>query len=61
MNNFNLQNFFVETLKALKPYYIFEYIYPQSKNSVKSKYFKNKIYFIPQDIRQISPDYYKKK
>ena len=61
MNNFNCQTFAGEAIKILKPYFNFENITPRQKDLAVSKNFKNKIYFVPESIINILPDYYQKK
>ena len=60
-SNFNCQTFVAEALKVLKPYFSFENISPRAKDLMYSKSFTHKINFVPQDIKQILSDYYKKK
>ena len=60
-NNFNCQNFAIEALKKLKPYFTLENIIPNNKDPKKLKGYNKKIEsFVPQIIRPELKSFYTK-
>ena len=59
MNNFNCQTFVAEAIKMLKPSFNILNITPKAKDLADLKNYK-KINFVPEDIKKILPEYYKK-
>jgi len=58
--NFNCQNFAMEALNILKPYFNFANIYPRDNNLVMKKKYFQKLEFVPDNIREILIKYYVK-
>ena len=59
--NFNCQNFVIESLKLLKPYFSIENIVPNAKDPRHLRSMKDKIdYFVPSNIQSIIKPFYVK-
>ena len=59
--NFNCQNFVIESLKLLKPYFSIENIVPNAKDPRQLRSMKDKIdYFVPSNIQSIIKPFYVK-
>jgi hypothetical protein len=50
-NNFNCQNFAVEAIIALKPYFVFANINPRAGDLINKKSYLKKLEFVPENIK----------
>ena len=58
-NNFNCQNFVIEVLKLLNPYFYKFNVFPNFKENEKLKSIKQKLdYFVPRNIKSILLPFY---
>lgn len=60
LRNFNCQDFAVESLKQLKPYFNFANINPKSSELINKKSFKKKLEFVPDNILKELLNFYAK-
>jgi len=60
LSNFNSHTFVIEALKELKPFFIYENIFPCNSDLVRSKNAKKKLEFVPQNIMTELMKYYRK-